>query len=393
MLRYLPRVFSLALLAATGCSGGDHRLGGGVSPMSGGSNQGGGGSDESSGGSGGGAASDGSVQGSGGTSGSDGFGGFAGSSSGGDAGEEKCQVTVLLPAPLPVDVVFAVDTSASMAEEVAALESRLNTLAELLTKAGQTPRIVILAGSSAGSEAGVCVPPPLGSGQCSPQGSDSRVPELFHHPQASIGRDALEIIYSEYSEYSQYLRHGSRKTFVVVSDADAAGTGYDSADAFIAAFDARDPVLLDNWRVASIHPFSLCPAAISVGSVYADLVSRRGHFSGDLCNADWDSMIWNLAHDISSDQRTGCVFELPSIPSFDPMMVNMRIEPAGEPEQIVYYVGSVSGCSAADGGWYYDQPSAPTRVETCAKTCERIEQLDPGGGVVIYLGCKTETSE
>jgi hypothetical protein len=220
------------------------------------------------------------------------------------------------------------------------------------------------------------------------------VPAFFHHPQASIARDPLEVLYSEYPSYARHLRHGSRKTFVVVSDADAGGERYRSADTFVTEFDALDPFLLAGWRMASIHAFSLCPAAVSVGSVYADLVSQRGRFSGDLCSSDWDALLWDLARDLSSDLGPiPCTFELPSsIQPIDLMKVNMRLESPGEPEELVRYVGSASNCSPTAGGWYYANLTGLTRLETCPATCERIQRLEVGAKLTIYSGCPTEVA-
>jgi hypothetical protein len=197
-----------------------------------------------------------------------------------DSGDASCAEDTYEMPGLPVDIVIAVDTSPSMAEEVAALENRLGGLRDLLAQSQITPHIILLAAPSDGATPGLCVPQPTGSGLCSPQGADSRVPEFFHHPRA-VARNALEVLYDEYSIYAPYLRSDSHKTFMVVSDADAAGERYRSADAFIADFDALDPSLLGDWRMVSIHAGSLCPSAVSVGHVYVDIVGRRGYFIGD----------------------------------------------------------------------------------------------------------------
>jgi hypothetical protein len=63
----------------------------------------------------------------------------------------------------------------------------------------------------------------------------------------------------------------------------------------------------------------------------------------------------------------------------DPDLVNLRHN--GVP------VGRVDGagaCDAVRGGWFYDDPAAPTQILTCAPTCTALKQ---GGTIDVALGC------
>jgi hypothetical protein len=311
-----------------------------------------------------------------------------------DSGDASCAEDTYEKPGLPVDIVIAVDTSPSMAEEVAALESRLGRLRDLLAQSQITPHIILLAASSDGTTPGLCVPQPTGSGLCSPQGADSRVPEFFHHPRA-VARNALEVLYDEYPTYAPYLRSDSHKTFMVVSDADAAGDRYRSADAFIADFDALDPSLLRDWRMVSIHAGSLCPSAISIGHVYADIVGRRGYFTGDLCSSDWDSLLpafARLAKPAATDVI--CSFVFPGTPpvesrATDPTRMSLRLETLDGASEILPYVITETFCDATTGGWYTDPQRDPFLMFTCPATCQRLWDMLPGERLVISNSCSS----
>jgi hypothetical protein len=310
-----------------------------------------------------------------------------------DADDAACAEDTYEVSGIPVDIVIAVDTSASMAQEVAALESRLGELGNLLARRQMTTHIVLLGASSSAATRGLCVPPPLGSGLCFPQGADSRVPEFFHHPQAWVARDALEVLYDEYPTYAPYLRPDSYKTFMVVSDADAGGERYRSADAFIGDFDALDPALLGNWRMVSIHAQALCPSAVAIGSVYEEIVDRHGYFAGDLCSSDWDHLLEEFAL-IAKPSSTDAVCNFPfpgaspdetTLP--DPTRVSLRLETPEGASEILPYVISESSCDTTTGGWYTDPQRNPFSILSCPATCQRFQEAIPGERLVISNRC------
>lgn len=83
-----------------------------------------------------------------------------------------------------------------------------------------------------------------------------------------------------------------------------------------------------------------------------------------------------------------CAFEIPISTAegpVDPGRVNVRFTPSGATEAVVVaktFDGSVDGCGA-DGGWYYDNPSAPTRIQLCSNTCEGTLEAR----VDVQFGC------
>lgn len=85
-----------------------------------------------------------------------------------------------------------------------------------------------------------------------------------------------------------------------------------------------------------------------------------------------------------------CAFEIPESTAegpIDPGRVNVRFTPSGASEAVVVgktFDGSVNGCGP-DGGWYYDNPSAPTRIQLCGDTCAGTLKAR----VDVQFGCES----
>jgi len=73
----------------------------------------------------------------------------------------------------------------------------------------------------------------------------------------------------------------------------------------------------------------------------------------------------------------------------DPSKVNVIYKPGdGGEDVIIGQVPNEASCTAAQGGWYYDNPSAPTTIILCPSTCAAI-QADENAEIEILLGCTT----
>jgi hypothetical protein len=86
-----------------------------------------------------------------------------------------------------------------------------------------------------------------------------------------------------------------------------------------------------------------------------------------------------------------CEFQIPPPPPNEVLNFNsVNIEytdPSGA-RSVVYYVDSVDQCPPDGGGWYYDTPSAPSKILLCPSTCTTVEaQL--GAQINVALGCGT----
>ncbi len=83
-----------------------------------------------------------------------------------------------------------------------------------------------------------------------------------------------------------------------------------------------------------------------------------------------------------------CSFDMPDAPpgkKIDPTQVEVKYTPSmGGMPVTVPKVPSAAQCG--NGGWYYDNEQAPTKINLCPGTCQQI-QLDNGASIEIALGC------
>ena len=89
-----------------------------------------------------------------------------------------------------------------------------------------------------------------------------------------------------------------------------------------------------------------------------------------------------------------CEFLIPKPTSgqLDYSKVNVQFTPpTGGPAQFLQQVPNAAACDPVAGGWYYDNPSAPTRIYACPASCDGFN-VQVGGKVDILLGCKTITA-
>jgi hypothetical protein len=84
-----------------------------------------------------------------------------------------------------------------------------------------------------------------------------------------------------------------------------------------------------------------------------------------------------------------CEFELPPPPDGQSLaldQVNITHADASCVPRHYAHVESQQGCPV-DGGWYYDDPSAPEKISLCPASCDEVRS--PGGKLLFTVGCAT----
>lgn len=88
--------------------------------------------------------------------------------------------------------------------------------------------------------------------------------------------------------------------------------------------------------------------------------------------------------------QVSCSLPMPQGTASDPVditRVNVNYTPGGGSLEALGQTANAAACSAS-GGWYYDDPMAPTMIMLCPSTCG-VVQADTGAKIDIVLGCKT----
>ena len=283
---------------------------------------------------------------------------------------------------VPADIIFAIDSSGSMDEEISFVQMYMNGFSQQIVAAGVDARVILI-----GDPDAICIGAPLGSGTCP---NDSKPPNYIHIPTGVDSNDALNIFISSYPQYQQHLRPNASKSFVVVTDDDATDRPNNSAAVFRTNLTALNPMMFAKWTFNGVYCFTECPDAAEIGRVYIDLVSSTMGVGGDLCLQNFQPVFDALAKKIitTSGSQIACEWPFPQPPtmgqSFSGDLVEVRRTTDGGATTIAR-VSSAAAC--AQGGWYFDSDLNPTKILACPSTCMQL-QNQMGGEIDVSFGCE-----
>jgi hypothetical protein len=335
---------------------------------------------------------------------------------------------------LPVDIVWMIDNSSSMAPAIEEVQDGLNDFATLVASRDLDYRVIMLSLRGVGETTlggsrryRVCIPPPLaGDGSCGDgerffhRSVDVRSTQPFEQFLGTLGQTSG---YAEGQErgsppWRDLLRAEASKTLVFVSDDDSrlapdsferfpgGRNPFNSNELPPGILDASWGGLFDDYLLSAIYgwgsevdPSTRCvfsdgsmPA--SAGPNYTTLVTRTGGVRAQICDgsAAWGPFFDAVATAVDRSSRVDCAIEIPPPPEgvfFDPMRINVFVRE----DDASTGVGRVAGpdaCDATRGGWHYDDEGAPTRVVLCPVSCEQVQ---PAVGVVrsvdVQFGCQS----
>ena len=265
----------------------------------------------------------------------------------------------------PADVVFVVDNSGSMSDEIAALQANINAsfATPLLNTLDLQVIALVLHGASSFE---LCVPQPL-SGNTNCLGPPIEVPGQFRHFSSNIqSHDALcKLLDSLTGDLTDdfglhpngwlpYLRQDAFKAFTILSD-DGTICTYDGmswndndsqpggqivADAWDAALLGISPAQFgtagqrkygffsmigiipknaqnDPYLPSEPYVFQECPnfGSFAPGSAYQQLSILSGGHRSSVCDtANYNVALSNMVASITESARIECRYELPSAP-------------------------------------------------------------------------------
>jgi hypothetical protein len=287
------------------------------------------------------------------------------------------------------DIIWVLDNSGSMATEAAGIQNNMNVFSSFITGTGIDVHVVAVS-SGPGilpfvPPYGLCIAPPLGSGQPCP--NDTNPPLYTHVVQEVDSHNALQQLMGTYPQWQGVIRPDSTKTFVVVSDDEAnpAPTSAEFTTFFNQQFQGS------KWRFSGVFCQTTGPAnCAGAGVTYTALVSQTGGVWADMSNPDWTVVFKQLADAVVADARpVDCVWSVPPPPDgqkLDPDKVNVRFTPSSGTPETLYALDDKSACTDNLGGWYFDNRSAPTQVLACPSSCTRM-QADQNAKVDVLFGC------
>jgi hypothetical protein len=316
----------------------------------------------------------------------------------------------------PVDIIFAIDNSPSLEDEIEEVRANMNAFSQQVIDAGIDAHIIVISclpgdcGNSGGGDNtffGICIDPPLGAADgCQEDGegvTDDNNPPRYTHVSTRVPSvKGLRWIVEQYPNYQQALRPGTTRHIVVVSD----DTDEWTAAQFTTELLALDPAFAGfffhgvfSYRskeaaCAMDPPHACCEYAAPGGEgvPYKELVAQTGGESGDLCLQDFDPVFAAVATSVIDNAVLSCEYEIPPPPedqTFEQGKVNVEYIDGDDNSIIIGHVGGPEDCDDVSHGWYYDDPDDPQWIIFCPQTCDWI-QGNPGSSVYIQFGCETE---
>jgi hypothetical protein len=303
----------------------------------------------------------------------------------------------------PADVVFLVDNSPSMRDEILWTRQNMNEFSRTIEAHGIDARIVMISCLRDGCDGhsntlGICIAPPLGNGDCAT--SDTNLSDYLHVDLRQPSEKLLQRAISSYDTWKPSLRPFALTHFVAISD-DADLT---TSAAFTAQLAALNPPITrfvfhgivssmskeDACALSTSNPCCTYAAPGGEGVSYNELAAATGGVAADLCAQDFAPVFAQFAQSVIAHSELNCEWTIPQPPAgqaLDPNLINVEFSSAGNSTYFGYVTGP-NNCGTLDNAWYYDDPTAPNRVLVCPSTCSRIRSA-PAPSITVSFGCKT----
>jgi hypothetical protein len=335
-----------------------------------------------------------------------------------------------------VDVLFVIDNSGSMTEEIAAIRRNIDqSFARIVEESRVDYRVLVLSAFGTTGTT-VCIEPPLGGAACS-DGLYATNGERFFHYHLPI--DSLDPWCKLLGALDRpdpngrapdglrgWLRPEAEKVIVMITD-DSPACAFDPGDdSEPVAFGqpGADPVedavrfhqtLLarapDQFGVASdlryafyafvglsahadvtvpYFPYEplqpeLCDTAASAGLAYQALSVLTDALRYPVCEGrGFDAVLRVLARSVVESAKADCSFELPAAPAgmfIDPASVAIEYQPGAGGE--LRHIRQVRGEGDCDASAFY---VGAGRIELCRQACAIVE-ADRSAALRVLYGC------
>ena len=327
----------------------------------------------------------------------------------------------------PVDIIFIIDNSGSMGQEIEGVQNNINTnFAATIGASGIDYRIIMIAthGDFNGPES-ICISSPLSGHSCSPIPAEPTLTNSFKHYSIEVGsHNSLTQALNSYNAadgfglapngWSEWLRPDSFKVFLEFTDDSATDfTATEFDDALLAldpaafgtaaernyvfhsivglqAKDAGDPTA-PHLPSDPIETVKCAVGAVNAGVNYQALSVLTGGLRFPLCEPDhYDVIFQVVAEGVVESVGLPCTFTPPAAPDGETVDLNSVVvtyTPGGGEASSLERVSDEAAC--ADNSWYINGDGD---ISLCPTTCTAAE-ADEAAAVEILTGCEGPSIE
>ena len=282
----------------------------------------------------------------------------------------------------PVDIVWIIDGSASMLDEIAAVQTNITAFSDMIGAAGIDHHVVMLATGDVAAGTGL--------------GADPA--HYLYVPSPVDSHNALQLLLDQYVDYQAFLRPEAALHFVLVSDDESWLAGADfktmmetkAGKPFIFHAIASEDVM--GLPCVGACGLPIVCGGFAPGIQYYWLADATGGQKISICIADWSMVFVPLQEAVIASAPLPCNYPIPTPPggaSFDENKVNLEFVSTGAAAATVFpRAADEAGCGT-ELAWFYP-PEGPTELRLCPAACTAVTA---GGTIDIALGCDTVVVE
>ena len=361
------------------------------------------------------------VAGSNPNGGGSGAGALGGGHTGGNGGDsnhsgDTCVAESAKAQPAPVDVIWAVDGSGSMAEEIERIRTQINDdFLQILMISGLDWNLTMIArrGTAGGLLQSLCVNSPPAGANCGDGPSFQHINCGVHSNNAlaslamtytgadpgftpSVGSGPCTAVFNlewDQRTWIPFMRLEATKVLVVVTDdeSDVSASEFDNwtmqQGTMFGTPQNRKYVLHGIIGGRTGNPSAPCATADAPGLIYQELANLTGGTVASICENNWTPIFNTIASSIVN--RLSCEYPVPDPPAgetLDPNKVNVVYTPSGSaPETILR--DETADCDGGADGWQWG-PNHETIV-LCGDACARVK-AGSNATLDIEFGCEGE---
>ncbi|WP_437587038.1 hypothetical protein [Sorangium sp. So ce1000] len=346
----------------------------------------------------------------------------------------------------PVDIIFVIDNSSSMSDEIISVQNNINeSFASIIGESGIDYRVIMIsAHGEAEVDDSICIGAPLSSASCAPvpEAPGNNPPIFYHYSHEIRSNDALCVLLGSYngglpdqhgvapSGWSEWVREDSLKVITVITD-DHVGCQSTHLPRNIYIDDTRQPLdevaadfekllfgldpavfgdaTAPNYvfhSIVGLHENTIptdaygpdadvveemCGTAVAPGTGYQTLSKKTGGLRFPLCQtSSYDVVFQEIAEGVITGAVVECEFAVPDSPPgevIDLSTVVVQYTPGdGSEAQSFDQVASAQACTA---GSFYIQNDT---ITLCPDACRAV-QADPAAAVNVLYGCDPEAAK
>ena len=332
----------------------------------------------------------------------------------------------------PVDIIFIIDNSCSMSDEIHGVELNINgNFTEIMKKSGLDYRVIMLTHYGAWNSLRICVGPPLGKQMNGCMPPDPQVvnnpPKFFHYNWDIQSWDSFKKAIMQYNlpdidgnpppagncgnkpcaGWNQYLRKTAVKIFIEVTD-DRSDMMSGQIDTALLALDPlqfgtakkRNYILHSITGVAAnvpptkpwgpkdpIQAGKCGNGAVTNGQEYQELSILTGGLRFPICEwANFSAVFQEVAKGILEGTKVACEIDMPQPPlgqEIDEETLTVEYTPSTIGAEAENFT-QVYGLNDCDSASFYIQGNL---IVLCPDTCTRVQRDGQAKLRVIY-DCK-----